>query len=75
MTPDDATHLLLHYFELLAHAARIPWDSDNRAEVGDIVNYILSEPRHEIVKLNAEVTALRTAVTALEKSVRILSCF
>jgi hypothetical protein len=36
-----AKELLRHYFRLIAQRAEIHWDSDNDAEVEDIVDFII----------------------------------
>lgn len=38
---DNARRLLRHYLRMVAETAGIRWDSDNEAEVGDIVDELL----------------------------------
>ena len=38
---DKAKELLRHYFRVIARDAGVNWDSDNDAEVGGVVDYIM----------------------------------
>lgn len=40
---DEATRLMLHYFELIARKAGVNWDSDNAAEVRELVTLLIGD--------------------------------
>lgn len=39
---EKASTLLQHYFRLLAKDSNITWDSDNDAEINDVIEWIMS---------------------------------
>ena len=45
---EEAKRLLNSYLEMLAKGQGLHWDSDNRAEVGEIVDLIIDAARQEI---------------------------
>ncbi|MBU0777619.1 hypothetical protein KKH23_10305 [Patescibacteria group bacterium] len=45
---EEAKRLLNSYLEMLAKGQDLHWDSDNRAEVGEIVDLIIDATRQEI---------------------------
>jgi len=45
---EEAKRLLNSYLEMLAKGQGLHWDSDNRAEVGEIVDLIVDATRQEI---------------------------
>lgn len=40
---DEATRLMTHYLELIARKAGVNWDSDNDAEVRELVALLIGE--------------------------------
>lgn len=40
---NEARRLLIYYFRLLARETEVNWDSDNDAEVGEIIDCIFEE--------------------------------
>ena len=47
---DFAERTLGHYFRLVARSAGVQWDSDNDAEVANIVDALLQEARYEALE-------------------------
>jgi hypothetical protein len=43
-----AKRYLIHYFKLCAKESGFNWDSDNEAEIGDIVDLIIDSAKDEI---------------------------
>lgn len=43
-----ARRLAQHYFRLIAEKAGVKWDSDNVAEIGDLVDCLIDAAKDEI---------------------------
>lgn len=71
MSGEHAQSLLSHYFRLLARQSGARWDSDNEAEVGDIVADILEGPQKEIASLKASIDGLLLLISEANKRQRI----
>lgn len=61
-----ATHLLRHYFRLVAERAGVQWDSDNDAEVGAIVDGIITAAVHQVAEDSARAAQARRELEALD---------
>ena len=70
MSPDDAVRVLQFYFSYICQTAGIHWNSDMDAEVEDIVDYILSEPRHQINGLLIYTAQLEDRIKNLDEKYR-----
>ena len=70
MCPDDAVRVLQYYFSYICKIAGIHWNSDMDAEVEDIVDYILSEPRSQYNKLLIYAAQLEDRIKVLDEKYR-----
>ena len=62
-----ATHLLKHYFRLVAERAGVQWGSDNDTEVGAIVDGIITAAvRQMLHELKTDATMQDVAAGAVE---------
>jgi len=70
MCPDDAVRVLQYYFSYICKIAGIHWNSDMDAEVADIIDYILSEPRSQYNKLLIYAAQLEDHIKVLDGKCR-----
>ena len=61
-----ATHLLKHYFRLVAERAGVQWDSDNDTEVEAIVDGIITAAVHQVAEDSARAAQARRELEALD---------
>ncbi len=47
---EDAKRLLTHYFRMVWEKAGLKWDSDNDAEVEDIIDYLADGIKKEVAR-------------------------
>lgn len=61
-----ATHLLKHYFRLVAERAGVQWDGDNDVEIEAIVDGIITAAVHQVAEDSARAAQARRELEALD---------
>jgi nucleoid-associated protein YejK len=66
---DEAIHLAGYYFQLIARAAGVDWDSDNNTEIAAMIDYLVDAAVAEATaSMRAEMKELREQIAVVSEA-------